>query len=355
VDAAGTVGGTTQVTTGPLPEEQPELAPIPGTPGAALLAYSALDPTTYRIALQAVGASGGTQPPPPPPPASAVASLTLNPASVVGGKGSVATVTLAQPAPAGGAKVMLSSANVNVATVPVSVLVSAGTTSKTFTVTSKPVASTAMVGITATYSGASKTAVLTVDPPVLSGLTLSPATIAGGCQGSTGKVTLSGKAPIGGLVVPLTNTNPAASVPASVTVPAGATYVTFPVTAPAVAAIQTGTVSASFGGVTRSVTLKVRPIGLASLTLAPNPVVGPNAVTGTVTLECPAAPGSVVVALSSSTLSVAKPAVASVTIPAGSTTATFTVTTADVSAVSYATIKAVAGGVTKTVRLTVNP
>lgn len=40
-------------------------------------------------------------------------------------------------------------------------------------------------------------------------------------------------------------------------------------------------------------------------------------------------------------------AVASVTIPAGSTTAPFTVTTADVSAVSYATIKAVAGGVTK--------
>jgi hypothetical protein len=47
--------------------------------------------------------------------------------------------------------------------------------------------------------------------------------------------------------------------------------------------------------------------------------------------------------------------VASVPISAGSTAATFTVTTADVSAVSYATIKAVAGGVTKSVRLTVNP
>ena len=355
VDAAGTVSNTTQVTTGPLPEEQPDLAPIPGSPGAALLAYSALDPTNYRIALRTVG--GGTEtppPPPPPPPASAVASLTLNPVSVVGGKTSTATVTLAQPAPAAGAKVLLTSANVNVATVPVSVTLAAGTTSKTFTVTSKPVASSSLVGITASYSGASKTTVLTVEPPVLSALTLSPATIAGGCQGSTGKVTLSGKAPVGGLVVPLTNTNPVASVPASVTVPAGATYVTFPVTAPAVTAIQTGTVSASFGGITKSVILKVRPIGLASLTLAPNPVVGPGSVTGTVTLECPAV-GSVSVALSSSTISVAKPTAASVTIPAGSTTATFTVTTADVSAVSYATIKAVAGGVTKTVRLTVNP
>ena len=356
LSAAGVVSGTTQVTTGPLPEEQPELAPIPGTPGAALLAYSALDPVNYRIALRTVG-GGATEPPPPPPPpppSSAVALLTLNPVSVVGSKTSIATVTLAQPAPAAGAKVMLSSADVNVATVPVSVLVAAGTTSKTFTVTSKPVASSAMVGITATYSGASKTAILTVQPPAVSALTLSPATIAGGCQGSTGKVTLSGKAPVGGLVVTLTNTNPAASVPASVTVPAGATYATFPVTAPAVSVLQTGTVSASFDGITKSVTLKVRPIGLLSLTLNPNPVVGPNAVTGTVTLECPAI-GSVPVALSTSTLSVAKPTVASLTIPAGSTTATFTVTTADVSVLSYATIKAVAGGVTKTVRLTVNP
>lgn len=344
VDAAGAVSNTTQVTTGPLPEEQPELAP-------ALLAYSSLDPTNYRIVLRTIG--GGTEPPPPPPP-SAVASLTLNPASLVGGKGSTATVTLAQPAPSTGAKVILTSANVNVATVPASVTVAAGTISKTFTVTSKPVASSTLVGITASYSGASKTAVLTVEPPVLSALTLSPAAIAGGCQGSTGKVTLSGKAPVGGLVVPLTNTNPAASVPSSVTVPAGATYATFPVTAPAVTAIQTGTVTASFGGITKSVILKVRPIGLASLTLTPNPVIGPNSVTGTVTLECPAV-GSVSVALSSSTLAVAKPTVASVTIPAGSTTATFTVTTADVSAVSYATIKAVAGGVTKTVTLTVAP
>ena len=134
------------------------------------------------------------------------------------------------------------------------------------------------------------------------------------------------------------------AVPASVAIPAGATYVTFPITAPAVTVLQTGTVSASFGDITKSLTLKVRPIGLASFVLAPNPVVGPNAVTGTVTLECPAMPGSVAVALLSSTLSVAKPAAASVTIPAGSTTATFIVTTADVSAVSYATIKAVAGG-----------
>lgn len=354
VGASGAVNQTTQVTAGPLPEQQPRLAPLPETPGAALLAYSALDPVNFRIALRTVG-PGGSEPPPPPPPAPAVASLTLDPASVVGGKGSTATVTLAQPAPSEGARVMLSSSNVNAATVPVSVTVPAGATSRTFAVSTKPVASSTMVSIAAAYGGSGKAAVLTVQAPAVSGLTLSPSTIAGGCQGSTGKVTLSGKAPAGGLVVPLSNTNPAASVPASVTVPAGATYATFPVTAPAVTSLQTGTVSASFGGVTKSVTLKVRPIGVASLALSPNPVVGPGSVAGTVTLECPAAPGSVTVALSSTTTSVARPAVASVTIPAGSTAATFTVTTADVSAVSYATIRAATGGVTKSVRLTVNP
>jgi hypothetical protein len=47
--------------------------------------------------------------------------------------------------------------------------------------------------------------------------------------------------------------------------------------------------------------------------------------------------------------------VPSIGIPAGSTTGTFTVTTADVSVVSYANIRASANGVWKAVRLTVNP
>jgi hypothetical protein len=190
--------------------------------------------------------------------------------------------------------------------------------------------------------------------PTLSALTLAPATFAGGCQTSTGKVTLTAPAPAGGAVVAIADTNPAASMPASVTVPAGATTATFTITGAAVAAKQSGAVTASYGGVSKSATVTVRPIGVASLTLSPNPVVGPNSVVGTVTLECTAAPSSITVSLTSSNAAVASTP-ASLSIPAGSKTGTFTVTTADVSVVSSANIKALANGISRTVTLTVNP
>lgn len=190
--------------------------------------------------------------------------------------------------------------------------------------------------------------------PALSALTLSPATFPGGCKTSTGKVTLTGPAPAGGAVVTITDTNPAASMPASVTVPAGATTAKFTITGIAVTANQTGTVTASYGSVSRSATLTVRPVGVASVTLSPNPVVGPKGVTGTVTLECPAAPGNITVTLTSGNPAVAN-VVPSVRVPAGATSAPFHVSTADVSIVSYANIRATANGVWKAVRLQVNP
>lgn len=189
----------------------------------------------------------------------------------------------------------------------------------------------------------------------LKDLVLSPATFAGGCGSSTGKVILTSPAPAGGAVVALASTNPVAVLPSSVTVPAGATSATFPITAPAVSAVQTGTVTASYGGVQSSETLKVRPIGVSSLTLSPNPVVGGRSVTGSLVLECPAAPGAVVVNLSSSNPAVAWPGAASVTVPAGAVTSRFTVLTADVTVESYAEIRATTGGVTKRVWLVVQP
>lgn len=100
--------------------------------------------------------------------------------------------------------------------------------------------------------------------PALSALTLAPATFPGGCKTSKGKVTLTGPAPAGGAVVSLANTNPAASMPASVTVPAGATTAKFTITGVTVTANQTGIVTATYGGASRSATLTVRPVGRAA-------------------------------------------------------------------------------------------
>src|SRR5215471_7362510 len=94
-------------------------------------------------------------------------SLAVNPAAVIGGASSTGTVTLPGAAPAGGTVVTLSSSDTSAATVPASVTVAAGTTTKTFTVTSKPVAAQASVTISASSGGQTATAILTVNPAVL--------------------------------------------------------------------------------------------------------------------------------------------------------------------------------------------
>ncbi|HEX7185977.1 MAG TPA: alpha/beta hydrolase fold domain-containing protein [Thermoanaerobaculia bacterium] len=285
----------------------------------------------------------------------ALSSVAVAPAGVTGGQTATGTVQLNGPAPAGGVSVSLASASPSTASVPASVAVPGGTSSATFTITTQPVASSTPVQISATFRLTTRTTTFTVNAPALSGLTLTPASFTGGCKSSTGKVTLIGKAPAGGIVVQLANANPVASVPASVTVPAGATSQTFAITAPAVTSNQVGAVTATLAGISKSGTLTVKSVGLLSLSLSPNPVVGPNPVTGTVTLECAAAPGPVTVSLSSSKTTVAYPGTPSLTIAAGQTTGTFSITTADVSAVSSASIKATANGGSKSVTLTVNP
>src|SRR5207247_2022492 len=96
-------------------------------------------------------------------------------------------------------------------------------------------------------------------PLPLSSVTLNPTSVVGG-NPSTGTVTLTAPAPAGGAVVTLASTGAVASVPASVTVPAGATSATFTITTPVVMGlIAQSDIIATFGGVSRAATLTVTP------------------------------------------------------------------------------------------------
>ena len=90
----------------------------------------------------------------------------------------------------------------------------------------------------------------------LSSLALNPTSVAGG-NSSTGTVTLSGPAPGGGAQVLLSSSNRAASVPSSVTVPAGATSATFQVNTSMVLVTTSANISASYNGTTRTATLTI--------------------------------------------------------------------------------------------------
>jgi IPT/TIG domain/PQQ-like domain len=199
--------------------------------------------------------------------AATLTAFTLNPAAVVGGNTSKGTVTLSAPAPSGGAAVALTSTNSALAKVPASITIPAGTTSGSFTVTSSAVTTATGVQLNAAYSGAIVSATLTVQPasvspppasPSLTSLSLSPTTVRSGSS-SQGTVTLSGAAPAGGVVISLASSNTSvATVPASVTVPAGASSATFTVQTRKVRTSTSVTISAAGGGVTSQATLGVR-------------------------------------------------------------------------------------------------
>jgi Subtilase family len=199
----------------------------------------------------------------PPPGSPTLSSVGVNPASVTGGTSSTGTVTLSGPAPSGGALVYVTGSG-SAATVPASVTVVAGASSATFTVGTSAVTTSTSVTITASYAGVTKTTSLTVLPaqasPTLSSVTLNPTSVTAGAQ-STGTVTLSGSAPTGGAQVMLSSDNAAASVPASVTVAAGASSATFTVNTNSVTASTQVTMSASYAGVTKTTSLTVAPSG----------------------------------------------------------------------------------------------
>jgi hypothetical protein len=96
-----------------------------------------------------------------------LASVALNP-TTIGSQGNVeGTVTLTAAAPSGGAVVRLESGNPAVARVPENVTVAAGATTGTFRVETTTVSSASTVTIIASYSGVSRNAQLTVQPPSL--------------------------------------------------------------------------------------------------------------------------------------------------------------------------------------------
>jgi hypothetical protein len=96
-------------------------------------------------------------------------------------------------------------------------------------------------------------------PASLSAVSVSPSSVVGGST-SKGTITLTSAAPSGGALVSLSSANSSvAAVPASVTVAAGASSVTFNVTTSAVSVNTSVTITATYNGVSRTTTVTVTP------------------------------------------------------------------------------------------------
>ena len=282
-------------------------------------------------------------------------SLVYTNAPVSGGTSTTGTITISGPAPVGGTVVSLASSSLS-ALVPTSVTIPAGQMTATFAVSTNLVSNDTSAVISATVYGVKVKSTLSILGPKVSAVTVASASIASTAT-TTGTVTLSTNAPVGGKVVTLSSSNTGvATVPVSVTVPAGSNTATFTITAGTVAANTSVTITAATNGSTGTATVTVTPpvAALSGITTNVAAVTGGVAVTGTVTLTRAAPTGGTVVTLASSSTTLGT-VPASVTVAAGATTATFTITTKAVTAASTLTVTGTYLGVAKSASITVNP
>jgi trimeric autotransporter adhesin len=217
-------------------------------------------PLAMLVVLPAAGCGGPSTSPSGQP--AILSQLSLAPAAVPAGATSEATVTLTGRAPAGGTAVRISSSD-GVATAPATVTVAEGAISTTFTVKTKLVGADTVATISAAAGGAMVEAVLRVmtpvaGPPTLQSLDIDRAALKGG-ETTMGTVRLTGAAPIGGTVIQVRSSNPAAVVPATVTVPVGALSATFTVSTRTVSLETELEITAFFSDQTRTVPIRLAP------------------------------------------------------------------------------------------------
>jgi trimeric autotransporter adhesin len=194
----------------------------------------------------------------------AIASFAISPSSVTAGQQATGSLTLAGPAPAGGALVALSSNN-QAASVPASLTIPAGQSSATFTINTSTVSSPATATITASSANATS-ASLTVNPAAsadcVGSISLSKSEVIGG-NSVGGNVALTSPAPAGGQPVSLSSSSASASVPSQVTVPAGQSSTGFTVSTTPVLSTATPVISANTGACAGANTaLTILPVSL---------------------------------------------------------------------------------------------
>ena len=209
----------------------------------------------------------------------------------------------------------------------------------------------AVIGLLSTVQCGSSSTSPTNSGTAISSVSLSTPSVAGGGS-EQGTVTLSAAAPSGGATVTLASSNAAvATVPASVAIAGGSSTAAFTISAvaPGTAAITASMNGSSSQSPALTVTARVT---LVAITVASPSVVGGDSINGTVRLSGPAPTAGAVVTLSGGdplTLP------ASVMVPSGAASATFSAFTRGVGGTISSTITGTYEGSSASVVVAVTP
>jgi hypothetical protein len=238
--------------------------------------------------------------------------LTISRASIFGTQSATGKVVMNGPALDSFPVVSLSSSNPSAVSVPATVTVPAGYASATFAITTSSVTADTAVTITATCNGKSVISMLTVRPvaPVIS---MSASAFYAGAKPLV-TVSIPVPAPADGALVTVSTSNPYVLTPASdVPVLGGVSYVSrdvriaagtttapsFAITTFPVAASTTVTLTATYGGVSVSKALTIRPVVVYAVLLDRTKVYGGDNVPMRVRLNVPAPDAGIYVSVKS--------------------------------------------------------
>jgi hypothetical protein len=185
-------------------------------------------------------------------------SITLDASTVFNGTGTTGHANLTSNAVSNTTVTLLSS-NPAAVSVPGSVVVTTGTNTAAFAVSTFTVSTPTSVTITGTYNAVNRQATILVNPPLLLSNAISPGTVTGG-DPSTGTVTLDNNAQGGGAVVSLVSSNPAiVQVPANVTVLTGNASANYAITTSNPVSPTNVTVTATYLGTNKLANITVNP------------------------------------------------------------------------------------------------
>ncbi|MGE0482119.1 MAG: S8 family serine peptidase [Phycisphaerae bacterium] len=288
--------------------------------------------------------------------------LTVTPNPIVGGNAAVARLVFDGAGPVTGASYFPGTMTPAWVGVPDSVVLQAGQNMLEFPVVTQAVATGQTGTVEVVYDLVPPiVAQFAIVPPSIVAFDLWPTVADSPPAGPTqttrsglpvpARLTLDSPAPTGGLVIGLSSSGAAATVPASVTVPAGDVEANFVVQAARRANTASATITASLGASTRDATLTVLAPTLNDLSVAPKRVMGGAPVVATVQLVgLPTASGRTV------TLASSAPSVASVpdsvVVPSNTDSVTFNITTTRQTTMQTVTITATSDTV-RTAELTV--
>lgn len=184
------------------------------------------------------------------------ATLTLAKKEIAGQNAMLATIKLSNPIPS--IAVVAVEDNSAQVTTPTFVTIPAGQTARAFGIQVKPVSSTVVTTITATYNGYAQSEMLTLVPLIPTALVLTPNTIVGGNSVSA-KVVMNGVAGAGGRTFAVRSSSSSAQPPLTITVPAGQSSFEFAIPTTPVTQSVTATIRVAATAGEKTTVLTINP------------------------------------------------------------------------------------------------